>query len=76
LSGYLDGHESASPMAAVAEWFVLRLTTTAQSNRFLTHGQTEFVAQVIDNFDRGLNDERSIFAAANHDGISHNVPSS
>ena len=63
--------ESALAVRAVAEWFILRLTAPAQRNRVFPDRQREFIAQVIDYFDRTLNHQGAVFSTANENRFGH-----
>jgi hypothetical protein len=47
------------------------LTAPAQRHQFLAYRESEFVAQVVQNFNSPLDQERTIFATANDERIWH-----
>jgi hypothetical protein len=69
--GGLGCLKPATSVRAVTERLVSRSTAPAQRHKFLAYGESEFVAQVVQNFNSPLDQERTIFTTANDERIWH-----
>src|SRR5262249_37890952 len=70
----LRGPEAALPMGAVAERFILGLPAPAQGDGVFPRRNQEFIAQVIQNPNRSLNDQGAVFPTANGKRVRHDAP--
>ena len=62
-------------MAAVAKRLVLRLTASTKSDVLLADRNRELIAQMVNDFDWDLNQQRAVLPAANHNRLGHRFSS-
>jgi hypothetical protein len=62
-------------MAAVAKRLVLRLAASTKSNVLFAGRESKLIAQMVNDFNRDLNQQRAILSAANHNRLGHRFSS-